>query len=161
MLRVPRLATGLSVLALALAVSPLGAQTGPQLTAPPVAGTVPLRPGFLPDPQTTSGTTRGTIDASNFAPNCSGFVGAPPDHALVLRGAEPWMRIYVTSPIDTTLVVRRPDGSWLCSDDAFGRNPALDGAFPAGRYLVWVGAYHAGAQAPYVLAFTELQSNHP
>lgn len=151
------------VLALSLVVvaSLADAQSGPALNAPPVSGTITLRPGFLPDPQTAAGIARGAVDANSYAPTCSGFVGAPPDHALVLRGAEPWMRIYVTSALDTTLVVRRPDGTWACSDDAFGRNPAVEGAFPAGRYLIWVGTYHAGTQAPYTLSCTELQSNHP
>jgi hypothetical protein len=44
---------------------------------------------------------------------------------------------------DTTLLVRAPDGSFLCADDANGAenlNPLLTIPEPAeGRYLVWLG----------------------
>lgn len=151
----------LAALVLLAAASPLGAQPAPRLNAPPRAGTVTLRPGFVPDPHAVAGTAGGAIDANGFAPTCAGFVRAEPDHALVLRGSEPWLRIYVSSAVDTTLVVRRPDGTWLCDDDAFGRNPAVEGAFPAGRYLIWVGTYHASATGAYTLGVTELRSNRP
>src|SRR4051812_23669240 len=92
----------------------------------PRGATLTLSPGFLPDPQRVTGTTAGEIDAASFAPACSGFVSRAPDHVLVLRGAEPWLRVFVSAAMDTTLAVQRPDGTWVCNDDAFGRNPAVE-----------------------------------
>jgi hypothetical protein len=147
-------------LVLVLASSLAPAQPSARFAAPG-NGTRTLSPGFIPDPMQVSGTARGAVDASTLAPTCSGFVGAAPDLALVLRGNEPWLRVYVSSPLDTTLVVRRPDGSFLCDDDTYGRHPSVEGAFPPGRYLVWVGTYHAGQTATYTLSVTEVRSNHP
>lgn len=127
----------------------------------PRGGTLTLAPGFLPDPQRVTGTTAGEIDAATLSPSCSGFVGRAPDHVLVLRAPEAWLRVFVSAASDTTLVIQRPDGSWSCNDDAFGRNPAVEGAFAAGRYAIYVGSYHAGVTAPYALSVTELRSNRP
>jgi hypothetical protein len=129
--------------------------------AAPTLGVRTLAPGFLPDPMTVPGSARGTVDASTLSPSCAGFVAAAPDLALVLRGPEPWLRVYVQSPADTTLVVRRPDGTFHCDDDSYGRHPSVEGAFAPGRYLVWVGTYHAGQTATYTLSVTELRTNHP
>ena len=66
------------------------------------------------------------------------------------------MKILAASSSDTTLVVQRPDGTYLCNDDAEGRNPVVSGSFPAGAYRVWIGSYRARDNSAYRLGFTEL-----
>ena len=46
---------------------------------------------------------------------------------------------------DTTLLVNRPDGSWVCNDDDLGDgNPVLVITSAAdGLYDIWVGTYGA------------------
>ena len=70
---------------------------------------------------------------------CHGFVGAAPTASVEADGG---LVIGATgSGTDLTLVVRAPDGSWTCSDDADGSDPraTVDGG--PGTYDVWVGTY--------------------
>ena len=127
----------------------------------PNYGTVTIAPGFLPDPRNTAVVSGGNMAASTVQPSCRGYITPQPDVVLNLTGTSPWFRVYVTSTSDTTLVIRRPDGSIQCADDTFGLNPAIEGTFPAGRYSIWVGAYQAGDNSRSTLSFTEIQSNHP
>jgi hypothetical protein len=125
-------------------------------------GTVELEPRFLPDPQVVSGTSGGTVDAHALDPSCNGFIGSAPDHAVELRGPFDALRIVAWSSEDVTLVVRAPDGRYLCADDSEGTNPALtieDAA--SGRYDLWVGSYHEGANTAYRVGFSELLSTEP
>jgi hypothetical protein len=150
-------------LAAMLAASGYGAQAVAQLNprGRPNFGTVTIRSGFLPDPNNTHVVSGGSIDAHTVQAGCAGFITAQPDVVLNLQSASSWFRIYVTASSDTTLIVRRPNGTISCNDDTFGTNPAIEGAFPAGRYQIWVGSYHAGENADGTLSFTEIQSNHP
>ena len=124
-------------------------------------GVVNLAPGFMPDPAQRPVTSGGAIAASTLSPQCRGFVTNQPDLFLDLAGPSNFLRIYVTSQSDTTLIVRRPDGSLLCNDDTYGLNPSVEGPFIPGRYGVWVGAYTAGQNAQSTVSVTELRSNHP
>ena len=53
--------------------------------------------------------------------------------------------VYVNAAEDTTLLVNRPDGSWVCNDDDLGDgNPVV--VIPSaadGLYDIWVGTYGA------------------
>lgn len=119
-------------------------------------GTVSLAPGFNPDPATATGTSGGTIDAATLAPECLGTVSETPDHLFVAEGAFSNLRVMVNSQSDTTLVVQRPDGTYVCNDDGpEGLNPVIDAAFGQGTYKIWVGSY-SGDNAPYTIGFTEL-----
>jgi hypothetical protein len=155
----------LSVLGLAGTIAATGyghdavAQLNPR--GRPNYGTVALRHGFLPDPRTVNVVSGGSMNASVAGDGCRGFITPQPDVVLNLQSASPWFRVYVTSSSDTTLVLRKPNGTVQCNDDTYGTNPAIEGAFPAGRYQIWVGSYQAGQNAQAVLSFTEIQSNHP
>ncbi len=61
---------------------------------------------------------------------------------------------------DTTLVIQRPDGTFLCNDDGIGQelNPLVSAPFPAGTYKIWVGSYNQGANSRYHLGFSELST---
>jgi hypothetical protein len=122
-------------------------------------GTVAINPGFVPDPATARGTSGGSIDASTWNPMCRGYVTAQPDHIFTAGGMFTSLRILAQSAQDVTLVVQKPDGTFVCNDDSEGTNPIVAGTvFPPGNYKVWVGSYQAGVNAPYVLGFTELGS---
>lgn len=130
----------------------------------PNYGVRPLAPGFTPDPVTVPVVSGGALDARalSVGDGCVGFVTSQPDFNIQLSAADTFLRLYVTSDEDTTLIVNDAAGHWHCNDDASGHNPMVDlRNTPAGLINVWVGSYHAGAQAHAQLHVTELESNHP
>jgi len=125
-------------------------------------GTVEANPGFVPDPLTKSGTTAGgPVDAHVFDDRCEGWIAAQPD--LVLNAGRPFaeLAVMVGSEEDTTLMVVGPQGDPLCADDDDGSNPVLKGPFRSGVYRVWVGTRRREAEAPFVLALSELDDSSP
>ncbi len=77
-----------------------------------------------------------------------GYVAESPDvnfYYTTSGGTD--LYLYVNGAEDTTLLVNRPDGSWVCDDDDLGdenRSPLL--VIPAaagGLYNIWVGTYGA------------------
>lgn len=121
-------------------------------------GTVTLASGFMPDPHKAEGTSGGSVQASSLNPSCTGWVSATPDHLFVASNAFSNLRVLVHSTDDTTLVIQKPDGTYMCNDDAEGHNPIVTGAFPAGTYKVHIGSYNQGENSRYTLGFTELGS---
>lgn len=122
-------------------------------------GTVTLAPGFLPDPQTSTGVAGGPVAANTMSPECRGHIPAQPSLVLNATGAFANLRILASSSADTTLVVQRADGTFLCNDDSDGLNPVVQGAFGPGQHRIWVGTWSAaGAGASYTLGITELAS---
>ena len=123
---------------------------------------VSLASGFMPDPQTRSGFSGGPVSAMSISPSCRGYIGLQPNHVMYLSSPFNFLRAYVQSSTDTTMMVRGPNGEVWCADDVYGLNPALDfqGAQP-GQYQVFVGSYNQGVQAPYSIGVTEMPNVHP
>jgi hypothetical protein len=124
-----------------------------------------VRPGFVPDPISINIVSGGNIDARalGLGPGCVGWVTRQPDFIMRLGGNSPNLRVYVTAPSDTTLLINTANGQWRCNDDSYGStNPTVDlpGAGP-GQYDIWVGSYRNGEQARGQLRITELPGNHP
>jgi hypothetical protein len=127
-----------------------------------------VAPGFPRDPMRVNVVSGGNVDASqqNLGQGCTGFVTAQPDLNITLTGTSPSLRVYVDRVRgngDTTLIINKPDGTWICNDDSYGGvNPTVDlpNAAP-GLYNVWVGSYQTGVQARGRLNITELSGNHP
>jgi hypothetical protein len=117
----------------------------------------------MPDPMVVSGRAGGTTDASALGPECRGFIGATPNHVLTATGNFPNLRIVANGGnVDLTLVVQRPDGTYLCNDDFEGFHPMVEGPFPAGDYRIFVGTYQPQATgAPYRLGISELTRTTP
>lgn len=92
---------------------------------------------------------------------CRGFFQGPPSHVVALTQPQSFLRMYVMSAADSTLIVRRPDGQVLCNDDTYQLNPGIEGSFPAGLYQVWVGTYRENESRPYALTVTVDPSQHP
>lgn len=140
---------------------------GPSLGAlqpgfPPLFGRMLLRPG----PGATiagRGSTGGSIPGSGVSGQgvCRGYYLGAPNHLLLVPNPRDFLRIYVMSAADSTLIVRRPDGEILCNDDTYGFNPSIEGSFPAGLYQVWVGSYRENEVRPYRVTVTANPSNQP
>jgi hypothetical protein len=138
-----------------------GTGTGTTGTGPVVGGgpMVTIGPGFLPDPQTATGTAGGPVPANTWSPDCRGYVAAAPNHVLNATGQFMNLRIVVSSSADTTLVVRRADGMYVCNDDSEGLNPIVMGPFGPGQHQIWVGSYSPSSiGTPYTIGFTELMT---
>ncbi len=125
-------------------------------------GAISLTSGFLPDPQMRPGMSGGPMSAMAMNSQCRGYIDSNPDHMLYLNSPFNFLRVYVSSSSDTTLMVRGPSGEVYCADDTYGTNPAVDlqGAMP-GMYQVFVGSYSQGNSAPYTVGFTEMPNVHP
>jgi hypothetical protein len=139
--------------------------TGAGPTATGGAGaTISLSTGFTPDPTIATGTSGGAVEASTLSSDCAGWVSASPDHVLELGAAFPRLEIMAfgtEADSDVTLVVHRPDGSYLCNDDSDGFHPMVEGEMPAGRYEVFVGSYEQGRRQAYRLGVTTQENATP
>lgn len=124
-------------------------------SAPPAP--INIAPGFAPQPTTASGSAGGITDANTLNSECRGNIPLVPQHILNVTAQVPNLTIMANCPAgDTTLVVRRPDGTYLCNDDSEGLNPTVAGAFGPGTYEVFVGSYsHESTGMNYTIGFTE------
>ena len=77
---------------------------------------------------------------------CHGFLSERPSAEVASEGG---LTVSVSGDEDLTLVVRAPDGTWTCSDDADGTDPEVTVSGGPGTYAVWVGTYfrRAGSTA--------------
>lgn len=154
---------GFVVLAGALAAVAQGAVlllSGARATA----GIRAISTRVLPDPMEVAVTSGGAVDVRQLGlgPQCFGFVNTMPTLILRAPAAVAGLRLYVTAPVDTTLLVHSA-GRWFCSDDSWGgTNPTVDLPLAfAGQYDVWVGSFRPGDQSRAVLHVTQNAALHP
>lgn len=109
------------------------------------------------------GRTGGDISAAGIRGEgiCRGYFREAPNHTMFLSSPQQFLRVFAVSAADSTLVIRRPDGSVLCNDDRYNLNPSLEGSFPAGLYQIWVGTYRENEVRPYQITVTVDPSNEP
>lgn len=133
-------------------------------------GDITLAPLFTPDPQSLEFIAGGAVSAvetygaDSSGESCAGFIASQPDHVLTLEagatGMESfgYLRVYVSSEADTTLViVRAEDGDFLCNDDSTDVNPQIEvDDWPLGNYNIYVGTFAEGELANYTISFSEL-----
>lgn len=127
-------------------------------------GALELHPGFMPDPVITEGLAGGTQHARTLNESCTGWVEDVPNHVLVTTGAMAELRVVAHAEEDITLVIRRPDGSFVCNDDAEGTrgtDPMVRAEMPSGEHQIWVGANREGEHPSYRLGFSELPNVMP
>ena len=144
----------LSLGAIAVGVSLLGFPTPVSLAqnynAAPLYDTLNLNAGFTPDPQRVNLQAGGSTNARtlNLGSDCVGHIAvSQPDVRVNYRaGSFNTLSFYVTSQVDTTLIINGPDGRWYCNDDFEGSvNPRVLFSPPrSGQYDIWVGTYHEG-----------------
>lgn len=144
--------------ALALVASPAYAQnlnTGASGTY----GQISLRSGFLPDPHSVTVAAGGTVEATRASAECNGgYISPRASFSLRYTAGDLPLYIGATSDADTTIVVRTPDGQWVCNDDSNGLNPMVSWDDPrSGRYQIWVGRFgEQGETAPAMLHISEV-----
>jgi len=121
-------------------------KSGPAPYGPPLYAALELSGNFDPDPVTVEVEAGGDDDAASLGAGCSGRIGTDaPDVTIRFSNPVRPLILYVLSEADTTLVVRRPNGSWACDDDSHGLNPMVTLAKPAsGEYAVWIGLHGDG-----------------
>ncbi len=133
---------------------------GPDVSAPARYATLSLEAGFMPDPREIRVDAGGELDAAaaNLGRDCVGWIDASrADVTLTYRAGNFPLVFLVDSRADTTLVIRTPNGQWLCNDDFQGLNPGVVIERPAsGEYRIWVGTFDRGRPQPAVLRITEI-----
>jgi hypothetical protein len=108
----------------------------------PYFGTVRLTAGFPDDPHVVDILAGGAVEAAALPAGCVGNMGTRPDVVLVYTAGRFPLSFTATSDDDLTLVIRTPEGRYLCDDDTFGLDPAVLIESPSsGRYAIWVGTY--------------------
>ena len=109
-------------------------------------GEVNLSSGFAPTPHSVAIVAGGALDASVVGGDCRGAIAEAPDYRLNFESGGLPLVISATSNNDTTLVIRDPDGDWVCDDDSGDSlNPQVTITEPQpGRYDIWVGTFGGG-----------------
>jgi len=131
--------------------------------AAPTYGEFRLDAQGLPDESLLSVVAGGEVEAAQRAgpdaSECKGFTASAPDARLVWSGPAAGVRLSAVSNADTTLIVRGPDGAWLCDDDSGeDANPSISLTAQAGRYDIWVGTYSQGERKKAVLSASATSS---
>lgn len=140
----------------------MGFMGGLNFNLNPLFGRAVVTP-LLRRPVRQRGRTGGSISANAVRGQgvCRGYMMGPPSHVLILPQPVPYLHLFAFSAADTTLVVRRSDGTVLCNDDTYNFNPSVENSFPAGLVQVWVGAYRENEARPYQLTVTTDPNDHP
>ncbi len=128
-------------------------------SADPLFGADTLDAGF--GEQGIAVTGAGTESVVQFALNsaeCSGFINLVPSYRFTLSAETSPLSVFFNGDADSVLVVRQPDGSFVCNTNAAddNLNPALtlDNA-AAGDYAVWVGTANPTGVATGTLVISE------
>ena len=111
-------------------------------------------------PFTREFTAGGEVGAFNLEQEnslCTGFISAIPTFRFKWTGSAEQLVMFFESNVDTTLVVRAPDGKFYCDDDINGSeniNPLVTLTGQKGKYYVWVGSFSPDVQATGNLTIT-------
>ncbi len=134
--------------------------------AEPAYGEIALSSGFQPDPYTAAAAVGGNVDVNSLdlEAGCLGYTTSEPTFRLNLTGSLGPLNIFFMSDHteDTTLIIRTPDGRYLCNDDSgYSFDPMLTLSNPQqGEYLIWIGSYWPEGQVSGTLYLTQ-QDLHP
>ena len=96
-------------------------------------------------PLTAQVTAAGDLPVPEVAtegPLCGGLITVAPSYAIELSGKAKALGVMFEGDGDATILVRSPDGKFICADDADkgNLNPLVIVGNPsAGTYLIWVG----------------------
>ncbi len=116
-----------------------------------------LSAGFRDDPRTLTVSAGGRAEIAATEGFCAGYADPEPDVALDYEAGGYPLYIAARSQGDTTLIVRTPDGGYVCDDDGAGDlNPGVAFREPqSGEYLIWTGTYSDGDRQPAELLISE------
>jgi hypothetical protein len=110
----------------------------------PYYGSVSLVAGFSEDPHSIHVAAGGSNDAASLDSACLGNIGSRPDFNLDYDAGGFPLYISAASDSDLTLVVRQPNGDYICDDDGADEplDPGITWTKPqSGTYNIWVGDY--------------------
>ena len=105
----------------------------------------------------------GGISVRYLGAPCEGYAAAAPHFRVRWTGHSRELRVFFvasnSSPSEnTTLIIRRPDGSWICDDDYSDEalHPMVAFRYPlSGEYSIWVGSLERGVITQGNLHITE------
>jgi len=120
-------------------------------SAAPLFGTVALRAGFSPDPNVANVNAGGSDRNPISGAGCTGYLTASaPDLKLNYTAGSLGLTLSATADRDLSMVVRTPDGTWLCDDDSGeGLDPLITISNPrSGEYAIWVATFSQTDQRP-------------
>lgn len=125
----------------------------------PRNNTVYLGSPVSPDPYTMTVHAGGASLINDLGQGCFGYIApSRPDAVLDFSGSG-YLGIFAEAPVDTTLAINAPDGSWHCNDDSgylAGGNPGVEFTYaPYGTYQIWLGTYSENNNADATLVFTQ------
>jgi hypothetical protein len=120
--------------------------------------TVGLQSDFILDPFLIPVAGKGERAAADLQKDCNGFVGNQPNATVNWSGQTDQVSIFVYSDGDPVLVIQRPDGSYVCNDDAGARTmePLVKLQQPVtGTYKIYVGTAQKAEPALGFLAISK------
>ena len=139
---------------------PTSAFRQPNAAGSPAFGQIALKTDFEPDPQRVQMKAGGNdfLDGK-LGVDCKGYIdAAQPDFVLDYTAGKYDLFFYAESNSDTGLIVRVPDGTWVCNDDGLNRglDPTVHILRPkSGRYAVWVAVIDTPNPSPATLLISE------
>jgi hypothetical protein len=125
----------------------------------PRYGTIPLAPGFSPDPHEERGTSRGVLPATELAEDCAGFVTEAPLHVIEARGPFARMHLMALGEVPVGLVLRTEEGEVTCAPipDGEGEPAHLTQHLAPGAHRLWVSTAEAEDAVRYTLGLSEIE----
>jgi hypothetical protein len=129
-------------------------------SARPNFGDVQLSAGFTPDPHHRRITAGGSVETR--LGGCRAHVSTAPDLTLRYRAGTLPLIVTASSRTDVVLLIRTPDGRYVCDDDSGeGTDARVTFERPqSGSYAIWVGTFAAqsGGLPPADVYISELRS---
>ncbi len=113
--------------------------------------------GFALDPFLVSVNGGGEVDASTLDEACVGWVNDKPVIEATWDGEAEFFDVFFYSDFDPTLVIKLPDGSFLCNDDTNDNllDPTVRIESPkSGTYEIWIGSFDESQIIPGLLVIT-------
>ena len=122
---------------------------------------ITINPKIINQPMISQGISGGIVKAKEISQTentatgyCHGYVQTQPNHLLKLESFFEFLRLEVNSLVDTTILVKGPDGVW-CNDDSETANPMIEGQWQPGVYKIWIGSYQPDSKDNYQIKITE------
>lgn len=120
--------------------------------------TLDLHAGYIMDPYLLPVVGKTEMTASSVVSGCNGFVGTMPSVTVNWDGKTDQLNVFVYSDNDGVLAIQKPDGSFVCNDDAGPStvDPLVTLKAPVpGAYRIHVGAAKQDQPTLGFLAITQ------
>jgi len=128
------------------------------LAAEPTSSALSLAAGFgTTSVEASGGGEISAVSLDTLGNICNGNISAAPSLVVTVEDDLPFVRIFFNGMADSTLMIFRDDGAYVCNDDSNGQlNPSLDFTDAApGTYAVYVGSFDVLQTVTGTLVITE------